>query len=363
MFLFGTRPAATASPPSEGSGVAAALRYGADRTGTDFNYLMRTAERESALDPNAKARTSSATGLFQFIEQTWLGVVKATGAKHGLAAEADAISDKGGRLVVPDPAMRERILQMRNDPKVSAVMAGELTQKNFSNLSSALGRPPTSGELYAAHFLGASGAASLSAKAQSNPTAKAAELFPDEASANRRIFHDRDGRARSVSEVYANLTASNAETAIIKVAADDAAQQGPSASAAWLGAFPKARGADSGKGPDSLFNSEVRTGPVSQTVARLWQTGRSAGRAEAGNGGFFPRSEASGGSSPTSADIDIGQSEPVSARVSILPEAAPLPPSRPSFEAAAARTGSGQVVPRVGRPLNLQTFMAGHIKS
>ena len=40
---------------------------------------------------------------------------------------------------------------------------------------------------------------------QSRPGAKAASLFPDAAQANRSIFY-RDGRAATVSEVYATLT-------------------------------------------------------------------------------------------------------------------------------------------------------------
>ena len=52
-----------------------AIRQAASETGTDFDYLWRTAKRESGLDPSARASTSSATGLFQFTNQTWLSMV------------------------------------------------------------------------------------------------------------------------------------------------------------------------------------------------------------------------------------------------------------------------------------------------
>ena len=45
-----------------------------------------------------------------------------------------------------DPALREKILQLRNDPQVSAVMAGKFPQANQSYRTAQLGRTPTSGE-------------------------------------------------------------------------------------------------------------------------------------------------------------------------------------------------------------------------
>ena len=61
-----------------------AIRQAASETGTDFDYLWRTAKRESGLNPNARASTSSATGLFQFTNQTWLSMVERYGDKYGL---------------------------------------------------------------------------------------------------------------------------------------------------------------------------------------------------------------------------------------------------------------------------------------
>src|SRR5581483_444874 len=145
-----------------GSTVTGAIRQASQATGTSFSYLLATAQVESGLNPQAGAPTSSARGLFQFVEQTWLGTMKQSGAALGYGRYADAISQTApGRYVVADPAMRQDILKLRNNPTVNAVMAGAFTQANAAYLTQKLGRPPSEGELYIAHFLGAGGAARL----------------------------------------------------------------------------------------------------------------------------------------------------------------------------------------------------------
>lgn len=178
----------------------------ARETGASFEFLVRTAQRESNFDPQARARTSSAAGLFQFIEQTWLAMVSRHGAQHGYGAEAAAVTrDAQGRFQVSDPAQRDAILNLRFDARAASVMAGELAAENAAILRGATGREPTDGELYAAHFLGARGAARLIAQAAENPAQRADQVFPEAAAANRAIFFEQ-GRPRSVSEVLARLT-------------------------------------------------------------------------------------------------------------------------------------------------------------
>lgn len=186
--------------------VTQALQKASRATGTDFDYLLETARRESGLNPNAVAKTSSATGLFQFIEQTWLGTVKQFGAQHGLAAEAAQIEQlQNGRYQIADPARKQEILALRKDPAIAATMAAELTQSSANQLESALGRKPTASELYTAHFLGASGASQILKANQTNPAAVAADLFPAAAKANKSIFYDRAGNPKSVSAVVKEL--------------------------------------------------------------------------------------------------------------------------------------------------------------
>ena len=148
-------------------------------------------------------------GLFQFIQQTWLGTMKQAGPALGYSRYADAITQTAsGQYQVSDPALRNEILNLRTDPAANAAMAGAFTQSNAAALSDRLGRSPSEGELYIAHFLGAGNAARLINLASSNPNAKAADIFPEAAQANSPIFYDRTtGTARTAAQVRNILTA------------------------------------------------------------------------------------------------------------------------------------------------------------
>ncbi len=185
----------------ERANVVAALQNAAQRTGSDFNYLLGTAMRESSLKPQAQSATSSATGLFQFIEQTWLGLVKDHGASHGLAAQANAIT-RGSDGRYRAGGDKDAILALRKDANIAALMAGEHAKSTSATLQNALGRQPCGGELYAAHFLGPEAACKLIKLAENNPGMSAAAQFSAAASANKTVFYHADGSAKSVREVY-----------------------------------------------------------------------------------------------------------------------------------------------------------------
>lgn len=172
-----------------------AIQQAASETGADFDYLWRTAQRESGLNPSARAQTSSAAGLFQFTSDTWLRMIERYGEKYG-------VDD-----VVPETeAEKKALLALRDDPVASARMAGELARENASILSRSIGREATPQELYAAHFLGPSGAAALIKAVREEPGQVAEELFPGAARANANIFNASDGAPRTVAAVYARLT-------------------------------------------------------------------------------------------------------------------------------------------------------------
>jgi hypothetical protein len=188
--------------------VAGAIRQASQATGTSFNYLLATAQVESGLNPQAGASTSSARGLFQFIEQTWLATIKQSGGALGYGRYADAISKSAaGQYEVSDPTLRSEILKLRSDPAANAVMAGAFTKSNADVLRQRLGRSPSEGELYIAHFLGVGGAARLITLAATNPAARASHFFSHAAEANSPIFYDRSGAPRSVAQVRDVLTA------------------------------------------------------------------------------------------------------------------------------------------------------------
>jgi hypothetical protein len=186
--------------------VSDAIQSAADATGTSFEYMLATAQAESSLNPQATSATSSARGLYQFIDQTWLATLKRSGPTLGYDRYADAIVQGGsGRYDVPDPTMRRDIMALRDDPTANAAMAGALTRDNAAQLAARLGRKASDAELYIAHVLGPAGAAKLTTLAATAPTAAADTAFPSAADANRAIFYDRDGRPRGAAEVYSAL--------------------------------------------------------------------------------------------------------------------------------------------------------------
>jgi hypothetical protein len=206
--------AATPSIDPSRARVAGAIRQAANTTGTSFEYLLTTAKMESDFNPTAGASTSSAHGLYQFIDQTWLSTVKEAGAQLGYGNYADAITQtRSGDYTVSNPKMRAAIMKLRDDPAAASSMAAALTNSNSFQLTGKIGRRPTDAELYMAHFMGVGGAAKLITNAEDNPQASGARLFPNAARANRAIFYDKSGRARSVSEVYSTLTSRYASAA------------------------------------------------------------------------------------------------------------------------------------------------------
>ena len=245
--------------------VTGAIRDAARVTGAGFEYLLNTAIRESNLNPNAKAKTSSATGLFQFIDQTWLGTMKQSGASLGYGKQADAISrTSSGRYVVNDPAMRNEIFALRKDPTANSMMAGAFANSNAKVLTDRLGRKPTDGELYMAHFLGASGASRFIRAAEANPNAKAAAFFPRAAHANASIFYDKVGQARSLKQVYAGLVSRHnviGNTQIAEAKSSDAVQ-----SASLAAPLPRARPLLPEAPPSPMINVAMVT-PAAATSA------------------------------------------------------------------------------------------------
>lgn len=190
---------------NSGERVTAAIRSASQQTGISFDYLLKTAYRESALNPTAQAATSSARGLFQFIDTTWLATVKEDGPSFGLQQYANQIERTGdGQYVVRDPMVRAQILKLRDNPEIASNMAAAFSKRNASEIQSVIGRQPTEGELYIAHFLGANGAKRFLSLRASNPNASAVAAFPEAARANKSIFYNANG-ARSIEETYRAL--------------------------------------------------------------------------------------------------------------------------------------------------------------
>ncbi len=178
--------------PASHTASRAAIARAAQKTGVDFDYLLAQAKLESGLDPKARASSSSAAGLYQFLGSTWLDTLKKHGAEHGLGWAGEAASD---------PALRSHVMALRTDPEASALMAAELASDNKAGLTAALGREPDTPELYLAHFLGLQGASQFLAALASDPSQSAASVIPAAAATNRAVFFAPSGAPRSVSEV------------------------------------------------------------------------------------------------------------------------------------------------------------------
>jgi len=184
--------------------VLSALKSASAATGININFLTNTARVESGFNPNARSGASSAAGIFQFLDQTWLQIIKDHGAARGLGAEAAGIT-RGidGKLRASDAVTQQRLLDLRKDPEMAAHMGAQLAKANQTILRGALGREPTDADLYVAHFLGSNGARSFLTGLRDNPDRRAAELVsPETVAANRSIFLKEDGSPRTAKEVY-----------------------------------------------------------------------------------------------------------------------------------------------------------------
>ncbi|MEM0928828.1 MAG: transglycosylase SLT domain-containing protein [Pseudomonadota bacterium] len=167
--------------------VKTAIRNAARDAGVDFDLMLGVAKRESSLRPDAQASTSSASGLFQFIDQTWLGAVREHGEALGLGDVASEITRGENGFEVADPARRREILDLRFNPSVAAGVAGKTLAAAKDRLSAALGREASGSEVYMAHFLGERGAVRM---LQAGEDAVAASVDPRAAKANQPLFYD-----------------------------------------------------------------------------------------------------------------------------------------------------------------------------
>lgn len=175
-------------------------------SGVSFHYLLAKAAQESGFDSNAQAKTSSASGLFQFTRGTWLDMMRRQGDDLGFGDLAAQVKESAtGRLTVLNEDAEIQILAMRHDADISSKFAALFAEDNSKTLKIALGREASPGELYLAHFLGAWGAAALMTASEQEPTKPAVNLLPAAAHANKNVFFSADGVSRSAAGVVSWL--------------------------------------------------------------------------------------------------------------------------------------------------------------
>jgi hypothetical protein len=180
-------------------------------TGVDPRLLMAIADKESSFIVRARASTSSATGLFQFIDATWLRAIRDYGRRFGLEREAAMIQAGESGLFIADEQERQRVLNMRNDPFLSTLLAASMLRAEQEKLAGRLGRPISEAEVYLVHFLGPAGAQRFLSVLAEKPKTPAARLLPQAARANRPIFFaasKRKPQSLSVAQVHEKIGSS-----------------------------------------------------------------------------------------------------------------------------------------------------------
>jgi len=186
--------------------VLQSIRSASASTGVDFKFLLAQASLESGFQSDARSRRSSAAGLFQFTNQTWLQMMRDHGQKYGQGALASRITTQAnGKLGVEDKATEQQILELRQNVELSAHMAAELTKTNAARLEKALGRKPGAADLHLSLLLGAAGAVRFLKAHQSDAAASAAALVPAAARQNPTIFYDSGHTPKTVAAVYQRI--------------------------------------------------------------------------------------------------------------------------------------------------------------
>lgn len=155
----------------------------------DIDFGMTTQIKDDNGNP-----TSSAVGVMQFTNQTFLNLIKDKTVAAAIGVNIDNMSDKD-------------ILELRKDPRVSVMAGAALAQQNKKLIESTLGRGVNDAELYMAHFLGASRAVALLEARNEDGLQYAADVLPQQVSkANKPVFFNKDGTKKTIDQFYNDVS-------------------------------------------------------------------------------------------------------------------------------------------------------------
>ena len=182
--------------------VAGAILSAAAASDIDPHLLAALAWRESRFDPNARNHFSSATGLLQFTNSTWLRAMQLFGARHHAAAYAEQIKkDASGTLAVADKRLQTAIMRLRSDPVLSTAIAADVICEQRNAMAIRLGREVGLADLYLLHVLGVGGSSRFLAALANHPTASSQSV------ASRKVLRQagllaRDGHPMTVANTF-----------------------------------------------------------------------------------------------------------------------------------------------------------------
>lgn len=341
-------------PDPKGDGSYAALKDLIDAAskmvGVDPGLMATMAAIESGFRATVKGSGSSAEGLYQFITGTWNDVVKQYGAKYGIPPGTP-----------------------RTNPKANALMGAEFTKANIGILRNGLGRMPSPGEVYAAHFFGAGTALQV---LKGNPNQIAAQLLPKQAAAsgNRPIFFD-GSRPRTVGEVvqYLNALVANKgkKFGIATAGGEQLTASTPTTDA--KGAAPNAQTKTNKQGGDMFGPAPVPTDGVLLAVgtgAPMGFGGGSTGPAPdtAAGAGTAPRTvfDAMGGAgkpAAPSSTVPVSPTRQPSQDPFAVPDLGPAAAMGTGFSPAAAKRATDLVATQRNQASNAQQLPPGGLYS
>jgi hypothetical protein len=158
----GTYPTVNVNNMSIRQDVLTAIQQASSITSMDYGILMAMCWIESKFNPSAKAPTSSAYGLYQFIDDTWAAMVTKYGSQYNIS------------------------LSMRSDVGAQAMVGAAYMAENKKYLTNNLpaGTNITATDLYLAHFLGPAGATKFIRTPSSAPSFTAVTASAVRANAN-----------------------------------------------------------------------------------------------------------------------------------------------------------------------------------
>ncbi len=187
-----------------------ALHNASQKTNISFELLVMKAMIESDLGRVTQSKTSSARGVFQYIEPTWIVLMKRYGNRIGYSEYADSIkysAEHKKHMVQSQTISRQDVLDLRENPRIAALIKGYQIQDEVKILAQFKnGARVNATDHYIAHMLGLTMARKFYEFQQTESPIILANLknryFSEAVSLNRSFFYDKTGNGLNAAQAY-----------------------------------------------------------------------------------------------------------------------------------------------------------------